>query len=156
MMMYDELILRLKDAAEMSDALAVLLPHSGNATAKLYREAADAIEELIAERDAYCKAMTEEHNKAARLTWEYRWIPVTERLPEEDGKYLTAYKSVLNPPITWIRVCWFAKNLRKVDKYEFPKKKPGFYESDSEYGYFEVSGITHWMPLPEPPMDGES
>ena len=47
--MYDDLILRLRYAAKMSEALAVLLPHSeGNATAKLYREAADAIEELAA------------------------------------------------------------------------------------------------------------
>ena len=45
--MYDELIKRLRDAAKMSEALAVLLPQSeGNATAKLYNEAADAIEEL--------------------------------------------------------------------------------------------------------------
>ena len=45
--MYDELIKRLRDAATMSEALAVLLPHSeGNATAKLYKEAADAIETL--------------------------------------------------------------------------------------------------------------
>lgn len=45
--MYEELVKRLRDAAKMSEALAVLLPHSeGNATAKLYKEAADAIEEL--------------------------------------------------------------------------------------------------------------
>lgn len=47
--MYDELIKRLRDAAKMSEAFAVLLPHSeGNAMAKLYNEAADAIEELTA------------------------------------------------------------------------------------------------------------
>ena len=46
--MYDELIKRLRDAAKMSEALTVLLPHSeGNATAKLFNEAADAIEELV-------------------------------------------------------------------------------------------------------------
>jgi len=46
-MMYDELVKRLRDAVKMSEALAVLLPYSeGNATAKLYNEAADAIEEL--------------------------------------------------------------------------------------------------------------
>lgn len=46
--MRDDLVKRLRDAAKMSEALAVLLPHSeGNATAKLYNEAADAIEELI-------------------------------------------------------------------------------------------------------------
>ena len=45
----DDLVKRLRDAAKMSEALAVLLPHSeGNATAKLYNEAADAIEELTA------------------------------------------------------------------------------------------------------------
>ena len=46
--MYEELVKRLRDAAKMSNALAVLLPHSeGNAMAKLYNEAADAIEELM-------------------------------------------------------------------------------------------------------------
>ena len=45
--MNDELVKRLRDAATMSEALAVLLPHSeGNATAKLYKEAANAVEEL--------------------------------------------------------------------------------------------------------------
>lgn len=47
--MYDELIKRLRNAAIMSDALSVFLPHSeGSAVAKLYNEAADAIEELAA------------------------------------------------------------------------------------------------------------
>ena len=45
--MYDELVKRLRNAAKMSEALAILLPHSeGNATAKLYNEAADVIEKL--------------------------------------------------------------------------------------------------------------
>lgn len=50
--MYDELIKRLRDAAKISEGLAVLLPHSeGNATAKLYNEAADAIEKLLARKE---------------------------------------------------------------------------------------------------------
>ena len=45
--MYEELIKRLREASKMSEALAVLLPNSdGSATAKLYNEAADAIENL--------------------------------------------------------------------------------------------------------------
>ena len=45
----DELVKRLRDAATMSEAFAVLLPHSeGNATAKLYKEAADVIETTYA------------------------------------------------------------------------------------------------------------
>ena len=52
--MDDDLILRLRDAAKMSEALAVLLPHSeGNATAKLYNDAADAIEELSSQLDDF-------------------------------------------------------------------------------------------------------
>ena len=62
--MYDELVKRLRDAAKMSEALAVLLPHSeGNAVAKLHRDAADAIEELS----------------------KPRWIPVTEEPPLKVG-----------------------------------------------------------------------
>ena len=61
--MYDDLILRLRDAAKMSDALAVLLPHSeGNATAKLYNEAADVIEEL---NYKYQKALSDLAKQAA-------------------------------------------------------------------------------------------
>lgn len=52
--MYDELVKRLRDAAKMSEALAVLLPHSeGSATAKLYNAAADAIEELAKESERW-------------------------------------------------------------------------------------------------------
>ena len=55
--MYDDIVKRLRDAAKMSDALAVLLPHSeGNATAKLYREAADAIEEMSRDLDSMNEA----------------------------------------------------------------------------------------------------
>ena len=47
--MYSELVNRLRDAAKISEGLAVLLPYSeGNATAELYNEAADVIEELAA------------------------------------------------------------------------------------------------------------
>ena len=81
--MYDELVKRLKDAAKMSEALAVLLPHSeGNATAKLFNEAADTIEELSAireEQKAQIILMAAEIEEQRP-----RWIPVTERLPECD------------------------------------------------------------------------
>lgn len=46
--MYDELVKRLRAAAIMSEALSIFLPHSeGSNVAKLYNEAADAIEELV-------------------------------------------------------------------------------------------------------------
>ena len=79
------------------------------------------------------------------------WIPVTERLPNKDGKYLTYYHNHFGD-IT--RVLWFAKDARKVNKYDFHRSwKKVWYEYDSEYGYFTIDDVTHWMPLPEPPMD---
>lgn len=54
-----------------------------------------------------------------------RWIPVTERLPENEGRYLAIF-------------------------YE---------EMIIDFGYYRPSvgwceqGITHWMPLPEPPKE---
>ena len=71
-MLYDELVKRLRAAAMMSEALSIFLPHSEwSAVAKLYNEAAEAIEELS----------------------KPRWIPVTERLPEFEGAVLCMRKS---------------------------------------------------------------
>ena len=60
--MYDELVKRLRAAAMMSEALSIFLPHSeGSAVAKLYNEAADAIEELkhqVFLADLACKGKT--------------------------------------------------------------------------------------------------
>ena len=78
-----------------------------------------------------------------------KWIPVTERLPDKDGKYLTYYHNHFGD-IT--RVLDFAKDARKVNKYDFHQSwKKVWYEYDSECGYFTIDDVTHWMPLPEPP-----
>lgn len=62
----------------------------------------------------------------------YRWIPVTERLPEEDGYYLCNVRSFA------FRGSFYAAML----KYD----KGGFIE-----GHIYTDDVTHWMPLPEPP-----
>lgn len=64
-----------------------------------------------------------------------KWIPVTERLPEEDGQYLvyTIRGSVL--------VNYF------YAKKTFPD---GFTRKASWRGR---KCVTHWMPLPEPPKE---
>ena len=56
-----------------------------------------------------------------------KWIPVTERLPEENGIYLT---------------------VNKNKEYEFH-----FFETGKLMwqGIWEEDGVTHWMPLPQPP-----
>ena len=63
-----------------------------------------------------------------RIMEEPRWIPVTERLPEKDTRVI---------------VC---------------ASLPEGVHSDFIYedGHWFVSiGVTHWMPFPEPPKEGE-
>lgn len=82
-----------------------------------------------------------------------QWIPVTERLPEEDGSYL-CYSQYCGSG--WISVRGFAKDGRKKDEYDFQRRwKNVWYDYDSEYGYCVIDSITHWMPLPKSPKEVE-
>lgn len=56
-----------------------------------------------------------------------RWIPVTERLPEESGEYLVAIGSMLY--FSW------------------------FYKNDGVWSFMNAD-VTAWMPLPEPYKGG--
>ena len=68
-----------------------------------------------------------------------RWIPVTERLPEEDGDLyiVTAY----NEEIWWNRVV--------VVTAEYYRGNWTWNENGREWDL--TDSVTHWMPLPEPP-----
>ena len=140
----EELVKRLKDfAAELRKAEDALLVH----------DAADAIEELskrvdesIPKDDA--EIIIEELSKP-------KWIPVAERLPEKTGTYLA----------------WMKWDLTEAD--EEPSAYPVLYDADAEgFGWWKsyydgdtlgwagedfvrYEGITHWMPLPQPPEEGE-
>ena len=85
------------------------------------------------------------------------WISVKDKLPEKDEQYLV-YKVYKGPNFNEFglqEVCGFATNLKDIDDEWFTKKRAGFYEYDSEVGFYEPAGITHWMPLPEPPKENE-
>ena len=85
---------------------------------------------------------------------ENKWIPVSERLPDERGRYLVVEQFPLCEynERRFISICGFAKNLEEVDEYDFEGLNcPGWYNYDDEFGYFQKSGVTHWMPLPELP-----
>lgn len=129
--MYDDLVKRLRAAAIMSEALSIFLPHSeGSAVAKLYNEAADAIEELSKRVDE--SIPKDDAEIIIAEVAKPRWIPVTERLPD-------AGKRVL---------CYCRANIYEVMKMW----TDGDWVYDMNHVYMH-SFVTHWMPLPEPPKE---
>ena len=94
------------------------------------------IERLKAERDE----MHRDVIAAEHYAWKMResklakdknvptkWISVTERLPEEDGIYLTC-------------------NKKKAYEFHFFQTGKRMWQT-----IWEKDGVTHWMPMPEPP-----
>lgn len=100
--------------------------------------AADRLEaqeqELIDERyrhDRYADFCVAQGDELSRLKAQTRWIPVAERLPEDDEDVLVLVSGDVSMGYFNIfRGYW-------VD-----------YESDDD-------NVTHWMPLPEPPKEVE-
>ena len=76
-----------------------------------------------------------------------KWIHVSERLPE-NGTYLVT-KRIIEPTV---QIKSFAEDLYKVDEFDFHDKKGqcGWYDYDSEAGYWEDTKVIAWMPLPKP------
>ena len=74
------------------------------------------------------------------------WIPVTERLPEEDGTYLVTFKN-------GIKVCMvgYGSCARTVLGYPIGH---GWYSLE-EAQYYAEDSIIAWRPLPEPYKEDE-
>ena len=100
------------------------LPYSA---IKDMRAAADAIEELQDTAQAQDKALKWCADQLAR-----RWIPVTERLPDISGRYLTVLEE---NGIQHMYVAIFQ------NKFNLPAGKMSHWK------------VTHWMSLPEPPEE---
>ena len=78
-----------------------------------------------------------------------KWIPVTERLPEDRTNILCYVNSV---PKGYRQIAWFTQCLEDFCHVDFEgDRRNGFVDYDSEVGYYRLHGVTHWMPLPEPP-----
>ena len=125
--MYEELVKRLREApSDLPDA-------------DLHYEAADAIEDLEFACNRYEK---DYKDLCAYLP---KWIPVTERLPEEDTDVLVVRKFLgvkgQVPPSTYVEIAsrydddWTAA----TDEYKIARSKH--------------TNPLYWMPLPEPPKE---
>lgn len=68
-----------------------------------------------------------------------RWIPVTERLPEEWEPVLVLTRS--HPDAEgFVQTAVYIGN-------------PGYWRVTWNHCMLEYNTVTHWMPLPEPPAD---
>lgn len=111
-MKYDELIKDLRICASTFTHPCEECSHNeaGDCYKKLKRNAADAIEELQSQLP--------------------KWIPVTERLPEEEKVVLCHCRANIIETLAYYDGLWQGYN-----------------------GSYMKSFATHWMPLPEPPKE---
>lgn len=110
---------------------------------KLLHEAADAIEELSKCLDNVNDAHNEGYDVgywAGKRDYERKWIPVTERLPE-DGKFVLVCNDDGHMMI--------AKHETETYEWYYKYTNYDFDIWDNE----EQGPVRYWMPLPEPPKE---
>lgn len=78
-----------------------------------------------------------------------RWIPVEERLPEEQGQYIVVVDGKVTTDFYWVceDIKWWLSynegfNALYIDPYSSKLKREPPYPR-----------VTHWMPLPEAPKE---
>ena len=75
------------------------------------------------------------------------WIPITQALPQKDGKYLCTTKRGS------VETAYYATNLYKIDKYDFCNERgvAGWYDYSSEVGFYRCGrDIIAWAEMPNP------
>ncbi len=79
-----------------------------------------------------------------------KWISVNERLPKEDGEYLVSRHYTLSDNYC-VEILKYVKDLSEIDD-NFRDKKGigGWIDWNHNYGYYDVSNVVAWIPLPKP------
>ena len=97
-----------------------------------YQKMVEMYSRACQERDRANELLQKEQEK-------HRWIPVTERLPDpnDDGDYVIVCATEKNDRIDYQNAVIMAFVCDE-----------GFVDTEMD---FVLTGVTHWMPLPEPP-----
>lgn len=113
----------------MSDVMELIQNEDGTFSA--YDDAYDVV--------IHCETEEEQKEVIERLK-STNWIPVSERLPEEDGTYLVTFKN-------GIKVCMVGYGSCERTVLGYPIGH-GWYSLE-EAQYYAGDSIIAWMPLPE-------
>lgn len=133
--MYDELVKALRET-DFGDVCVLCESELCRGKDCVILQAADAIEELI-DKLNHADDQIERLVEAAE---ERRWIPVTERLPEEWKPVLCYYE--------YFRYGEYNCMFRAIDR--------GYYGDGvwgGEAGQGHRNKVLAWMPLPQPPKE---
>ena len=80
------------------------------------------------------------------------WIKCSDRLPDDTGRYLVVKEYFSCCRI--VSVSSFTQDLYKLNEYAFKDKhRPGWWEYDEDFGYRELTNVTHWAELPPLPKE---
>ena len=93
---------------------------------------------IAKEKKAYCDGLLDGRRAALECVPLAKWIPVGERLPEKNGRYICNYHFGNNRDMTFTQV---------LDYYAIDTA-PHF-----QHTLDGIMKVTHWMPLPEPPEE---
>ena len=77
------------------------------------------------------------------------WTPCEDETPKKNGKYIVTVTSPYIGEV--VELAYFAKDLYEIDAFDFADKKgvSGWYRYDGEFGYFEVTDVIAWQPVPK-------
>ena len=88
-----------------------------------------------------------EHYFAKDINVPSKWIPVTERLPEELPKDSSQWSERVRPSVD---VLVKIEGLQELQTAWYSYSYKDWTDVREEHGF---TGVTHWMPLPEPPKE---
>ena len=131
----ENLLAKAAEAIERLTAENVVLPDGQASAIESLRKEIEWKDMVIALAQ---RKQAEAEAERDALREKQRWIPVTERLPERDVQVLGWYK---DNPFSQYRpevVAWNGNGWVFV------------------YAHRYVTNVTHWMPLPKAPEDGDT